>query len=306
MIGVALAAGAASVELAPAIGGAIASFRLQDQDVLRETGGEARSDGNVRGFACYPLIPWSNRIANATLALRDGSRFEISRNFGDHPHAIHGLGWQRAWDVVRAAEAHALLTLRHRADASWPFAFHAAQSFVLRAEAHTAVLTCALRIRNDDTRAFPFGLGWHPFIPRDARTQMGFRAATVWETDPTCLPTGQVDVEGRWRFDPPRPIGDVALDNVYAGWDGRAMLHWPGQGRRVTIAADRACAHLVVYAPARGDFVAVEPATHMTDAFNREARGEPGTGTRWLGPGESHSCTMRIVASGECAGRTVT
>jgi hypothetical protein len=34
--------------------------------------------------------------------------------------------------------------------------------------------------------------------------------------------------------------------------------------------------------------------THMTDAFNRAARGTPGTGTRTLGPGRAFSCTMEI------------
>ena len=292
-----LAADASRVELAPAVGGAIALFRWRDRDVLRATNDEARSAGNVRGFACYPLVPWSNRIANARLALRDGSRFEIARNFGDHPHAIHGVGWQRSWEVVQASETQALLALDHRPDAGWPFAFHAAQSFVLRTHAHAAALTCTLRIRNDDVRSFPFGLGWHPFFPRDAPTQLGFGAASVWETDSTRLPTREIRVDGRWRFDPPRPLDDVTLDNVYVRWNGRATLHWPDEGRRVTIEADHACAHLVVYVPAQRDVVAVEPATHMTDAFNREGRGESGTGTRWLEPGESRSCTMRIVAS---------
>ena len=45
------------------------------------------------------------------------------------------------------------------------------------------------------------------------------------------------------------------------------------------------------------DYLAVEPVTHMTDAFNRAARGERDTGTRWLGPGDERSCTMRIVAT---------
>jgi len=37
----------------------------------------------------------------------------------------------------------------------------------------------------------------------------------------------------------------------------------------------------------------------MTDAFNRAARGERGTGTRILPPGASFSCTMRLVASAD-------
>ncbi len=61
------------------------------------------------------------------------------------------------------------------------------------------------------------------------------------------------------------------------------------------IEADSACAYLVVVvAPARG-FVAIEPATRETDAFNRGERGEADTGTRWLPSGAAFSCTMRIT-----------
>jgi aldose 1-epimerase len=48
--------------------------------------------------------------------------------------------------------------------------------------------------------------------------------------------------------------------------------------------------------PAR-DFLAVEPVTHMTDAFNRVARGEAGTGSRTLAAGAAFSCTMRIAVT---------
>ena len=48
------------------------------------------------------------------------------------------------------------------------------------------------------------------------------------------------------------------------------------------------------YAPEAGDFIALEPVTHMTDAFNRAARGERDTGTRVLAPGAAFSCTMEI------------
>ena len=44
-------------------------------------------------------------------------------------------------------------------------------------------------------------------------------------------------------------------------------------GMRATLAADRACGYLVVYAPPERDFVALEPVTHETDAFNRSAAG---------------------------------
>ena len=64
-----------------------------------------------------------------------------------------------------------------------------------------------------------------------------------------------------------------------------------------TIEADSTCDRLVVYAPTGCDFVAVEPVTHETDAFNRTASGAQGTGMRVLAPGAAYSCTMRIAAA---------
>jgi len=184
-----LASSEARVEIAPNVGGAIASFRWRGHDVLRPTSDAARRSRNVRQFACYPLVPYSNRIADATLRLRDdGASYSLARNFGDHPHAIHGVGWQRVWSVETAcAPSSVLLSLEHRPDGepakAWPFAFRALQSFSLDARADAASLTLALAIENTDSRAFPFGLGWHPFFPRDRATRLGFKADGVWETD---------------------------------------------------------------------------------------------------------------------------
>ena len=44
-------------ELLVGYGGAIASFTLNDVDVLRPASADARATANVRGYACYPLVP---------------------------------------------------------------------------------------------------------------------------------------------------------------------------------------------------------------------------------------------------------
>lgn len=293
-----LAAGDATALLLPALGGAIASFSFRGREVLRPTPAET---ADVRATACYPLIPYSNRIAHATLALADGTRFPLARNFGDHPHSIHGVGWRRPWRVLHADPARALLAFEHRpvgdAARAWPFAFRATQSFVLTAMGESATLFATLAIESADARTFPFGLGWHPYFPRDGATRIGFDATGLWETDVTGLPTRHVAVRAPRRFDPPRAIAGIALDNAFTAWDGRATISGPGTGHETTIEADGALAFLVVYAPADRDFVAVEPVTHMTDAFNRAARGKAATGTRVLDPGASYSCTMRLCCA---------
>lgn len=292
-----LAAGDARVELAPAVGGAIAGFTFRGRDVLRRTDAAARAGRLVRGHACYPLVPYSNRIAQGQLSF-GGRIHELARNFGDHPHAIHGVGWQRPWRVVERDTASAWIAFDHDAGGdhsfAWPWPFAAWQSFALTADSARATLTLKIGVRNTGDEPFPFGLGWHPYFPRDAATVLGFAARGFWETDATCLPTALVAPTGPRCFAPPRAIGTTRLDNVYTGWDGRATLADAMRGHAVDIEADGACPYLVVYTAASGDYLAVEPVTQMTDAFNRAARGERDTGMRILEPGAAFSCTMRL------------
>jgi aldose 1-epimerase len=292
-----LVADAARVALLPAVGGAIAAFAWRDRDVLRPMPAAAQTAGNVRLAACYPLVPYSNRIRDARLCF-GGADHALARNFGDHPHAIHGVGWQRAWRIDGVSASSAVMTYEHTAvgdDArAWPWSFHAMQAFDLTAGADTVSLVATLTIANVGDAPFPFGLGWHPFFPRDASTTLRFDARDAWRNDATQLPVECVPAAGPWDFATPRNPGDATIDNVFGGWSGAATIASPAHALTTTLAADRACDRVVVYAPAGRDFIAVEPTSHETDAFNRAEHGAPGTGARVLPPGTSFSCTMRI------------
>src|SRR5204862_4701005 len=110
----------------------------------------------------------------------DGRTYELARNFGDHPHAIHGVGWQRPWTMRWRDANSALLALDHDAEGeaarAWPWRLHATQAFSLRTVrgGDGAVLAIKLTIANPGASVFPFGLGWHPFFVRGDATQLGF------------------------------------------------------------------------------------------------------------------------------------
>jgi len=292
-----LAVGGAAVDLAPAVGGAIAAFAWHGVPVLRPTPADALAANDVRRTACYPLVPYSNRIRDARLRFGDRD-YALGRNFGDHPHAIHGVGWQRAWTVDHAEASRALMRLEHDGAGAnaiaWPWPFRATQAFDLAASGSRAALTLSLAIVNTGPAAFPFGLGWHPFFPRSAATTVCFGARSVWRNDATALPVDRVDAAGAWSFAAPRDPGDTTIDNVFHGWDGTAVIDGATSSPAVTVEGDAACDRLVFYAPAGRDFIALEPVTHETDAFNRAHAGAAGTGMRMLPPGAGFSCTMRI------------
>jgi aldose 1-epimerase len=159
------------------------------------------------------------------------------------------------------------------------------------------VLCATLTLQNRSSEPFPFGLGWHPFFARNDTTALQFVAQSVWENDAAQLPVQRIAVPPKRDFSEPRPLGDVAFDHVFTQWAGDATLTNRSSGMRVSLAADRACRCLVVYAPPGSNFVALEPVTHETDAFNRHAQGSTDTGFRTLAPGAAFSCTMRIAVS---------
>ncbi len=279
--------------IAPAVGGAIAAFEWNSEAILRPTSPKALADRVVRDFGCYPLVPYSNRIADATLHW-GGQRFALPRYLPAEPHAIHGNGWQRPWEVVDADSGHALLVLRHAPAGKhaheWPFPFHATQAFTVVDN----TLTLRLDILNTGSETFPFGLGWHPFFARSKAMELQMRTRGVWLTDATHLPTQHVSVPPEWDFAALRVIGTTTVDNCFTGWQSPAVLRWPERALAVEVSADAASDHLVVFIPQDSDFIAVEPVTHMTDAFNRAAIGQKDTGTRLLAPQATFSCTMRL------------
>lgn len=300
-----MASGSAQVRIAPELGGAITAFTVRDTPILRPTPDAVLVARDVRRTACYPLIPYSNRIRDARLRFA-GRDYALARNFGTSPHAIHGVGWQRAWSVDEVSAQHARLSLHHDVQgdnlAAWPWPFRATQAFHLT-EATTAsgtaaaVLVVTLTLTNIGAESFPFGLGWHPHFPKDAATWLALRADFVWRNDAAQLPQERIAIPEEWRFDPPRALDAIALDNVFTGWRGTATVSDSGREIATTLSADRACAFVVVYAPPGRDFVAIEPVTHETDAFNRAAAGASATGMRILPPGAAFSCTMRIAAT---------
>lgn len=280
-----LRSGDAVLTMAPDTGGAIVGWHRRGLSVLRAPEPGAVAAGNVRGLGSYPLVPYSNRIAWSRFRI-DGTDHALTPNFGDHPHAIHGIGWQSAWRVEQATSEMAVLSLDHRPEGEdagrWPFALRAEQRIALTPDR----LRIALSVENRDRRAMPAGLGLHPYFPRTPGATLRFRAGRLWENGPDHLPCRAVAVSPDRDHATGREVGAAALDNCFSGWDGRAVVTNAARGIEITIAASAVFGHLVVFTPPDRDFFAVEPVSHMTDAVNRLDT-VAGHGLVILAPGET-------------------
>ena len=277
-----------ALALCPQFGGAITAFGYRGRDVLRPAPAAFLHGGDPLLASCFPLVPFSNRVADARFAFQGGV-YQLEANLPPEPHAIHGFGWQNPWAVAAADAGHAELTFHH-ALAGTPLDYEARQTFALREDG----LEIALELTNAGTDPMPAGIGQHPYFIRTDGVVLRARLDHVWLPDEHNIPERRVPVPAAWDFARGRRLAPLDLDHCFGGWDGRAELHWPETDVTLAIEATPPLRHLVIYVPPGQDFFCVEPVSHANDGFNLLARGVDGTGVRVLAPGQTLAGTIRL------------
>jgi len=275
-----------SLVLAPEHGAAIVGWTDASGCLLRRTRPEAALAGNPAAMGCFPLLPYANRIANGRFTWR-GQTHQLMLNFGDHPHAIHGVGWHRPWTVEAVTADQARLSLAHEGGPAWPFAFVAEISYALQDDG--LVVTISATSRHPEPA--PMGIGLHPFFARAAHARLRFAARGVWVNGADSLPRRHGTEPAGWDHSQGLPVADDRLDNCFTGWDSPAHLD-AGAGR-LTLDAGGVFRNLQVFTPAGADFYCVEPVSHIPDAINRPDL-PPGQAMQALAPGETRSGTIRM------------
>jgi aldose 1-epimerase len=257
-----LTAGASSVVVAPELGAGLVGWMRGRTPILRRALPQASVGGDPFAMGCFPLLPYGNRMGHGRFHWL-GAACILRRNFGDHPHTIHGIGWQRAWTVEQASRQSVRLRLDHRPDACWPFAFRAEVAYALT----TARLTVTLQLTNQHDGPAPAGIGLHPHFPKANTPTLRFNATGAWENSADALPSRHGPVAAEWQHGEARAVASSRLDNCFTGWDGVAEITAGPASLRIE-ASDK-FAMLQVFTPSWADFFCVEPVSHVPDALNR-------------------------------------
>ena len=282
-----LRAGALEVALSPAVGGCIAGFDFisggRRQPLLRGTG-EPISD--VLDSACFPLVPFVNRVRNGTFTC-DGRIVTLSRNSPGDISPMHGQGWRAAWQVMGANDHEATLSFHHAAG-EWPWDYEAIQHIVIDEHGLSLDLSC----RNLSPRRMPCGLGFHPYYPCTTDTVLDTIVTSAWTIDAAVLPVAEVPATGRFDLRA-RRICAQALDNGFGGWSGTASISWPGEPAALRLSSPHA-GFFQVYSPAQGGVFVAEPVQHANAALNAPQADWPALGLTLLEQGQSRNLHARF------------
>ena len=275
-----LHAGALRLALRPDLGGCIAGFWYRDTPILRSTEPSALTASRPSG--CYPLVPYSNRLAYRRFRWK-GHDYTTQPNFGtngnESPHSLHGVGWLRAWEIESSSAQEVVLRYVHRADADWPFAFEARQYFTLTPNS----LSVQMVFANTADVAQPVGLGWHPYFPKRSRSRLHIELSHRWDSDATQLPVRKVAQPG---ID--SDVSHLAFDNCFEGWHGPARI----RDEKFSLQLSSSLPYLVVFTPQEKDYFCVEPVSHVSNAIHMA---DPAAhGLRTVAAGETTEAAMRL------------
>jgi len=273
-----IANGRIEVGLCPERGGSLTRVRYAGHDICRRFAGPEAGGWNPLAMACFPLVPFSNRIENGRFEF-GGHRGTLSPNMGDHPHAIHGQGWLGRWHPSGEASGIFEMSFNHKGG-EWPWPYSAQQRISVNADRFRHDVS----ITNRSPHPMPAGLGLHPQFTRTPNCSLQAKVQQVWLTTEDGIPTERVEVPQEWSLAGGKPISELRIDHCFAGWNHTARIVWPEFGTAMTITADSLFDHLVVFTPGDEDFFCVEPVSHMPNAINQT---DPlGAGLVYLQPGK--------------------
>jgi len=251
------------------------------------------------------LVPWPNRVKDATWWLRDESGSVTEQHLAvTEPatgNAIHGLLRYSPYLPVLRTRDSITLGATIYPQLGYPFLLDTTVRYSVSADG----LTVEHAITNAGERDAPVAVGTHPYLKiGDVPTSelvLRVNATTHFEVDDHKNVVGEHPVEGtEYDLRGGRKVADLTLDDGFGGvphTDGRAEHSVTApDGRSVTLWADESFGYVQAFthrsfAPLYpGEVaVAVEPMTAPANALNS------GQGLSWLSPGETLRASWGIT-----------
>ncbi len=295
---------AESAVIVPEAGFQCHSYRVGSLDVVAGPK-DPEADWKAHPFRSgIPILfPWPGRIADGRFSYR-GREVQLPINDPSHNCAIHGLTYNRVFQVTRRGPYFVAARLDSRADADltklWPF------PFVLDLDYEVGNgLRLHAAVENVGDGPMPFGIGAHPYFhapldPKSTRAAIEVEGDIDrhWQLDSRLLPSGELAV-AQGRFDLRRPVklGLDTLDDAYTldakRGECAARMIDPPLKMALELRAAPIFRNLVVFAPPAPDVVALEPYTCGPNAFNLAAKGID-SGMLELSPGARFEASFEI------------
>ena len=258
-------------------------------DLLYSPASRPSDQTGISRFGCWPLVPFANRCEGGRLRCGDLVH-QLPLNEPLENRAMHGCGWQRAWQVVRLTDIG--LTLALQVDDFGPYRFDAA--FDLELTDFGARFS--LSVRNVGENALPFGIGLHPWFYCEPDTEFMFVAERRATFAAAFKPAGETTIEKASDFRSSRVISrDTELVVNFIDGARSATILYPGS-HTISLEFDPVFRAPLLWRPRDANFFCFEPQSHSIGAPG-DAHARAAVPLQILSPGASLAGSMTISAA---------
>jgi aldose 1-epimerase len=276
--------------LMPEFGGSVASWDWKSAEawtaLFRPWDG--KTDDRYT-FACFPLVPWSNRITQGGFE-QSGRFYPVKRNREDEAYPIHGDGWLQSWTVSKHGKDTMELRLQSEQFDGNPYRYEATQTFRLLPNG----LAIDLTVTHLGDEPLPYGLGLHPYFPKNDATRLRFQATGLWLAGDDPIPVGNTkEFPLSFDYNQPASMAGPLIDHCFDGWNGEAEIFYPDKGIALTMLMEKSPGYTLMYRPPQYDYFCLEPITQPIDAFHMPGR----PGLVELNKGQSFSLHASFLVS---------
>lgn len=263
-----LSDGEVTCTLMPELGGALLSLEIGNMHILRPS---AVRPADILHTASFPLLPFANRIDNGHF--RFGDRLiSLPADSEAQPHALHGHGWKRPWQLIASDHTRATMEFVHAAGA-WPWQYRATQRMQLLADG----LAISLAVANQSDQPMPCGFGIHPYFDLRPDSYLLANAPERLCPDERGIPgILRAGLVGRHLISALPPSDDLLLDDT-----GQLRVGTSTWEARLTASET---AGWQFYIPPDRDYFCLEPVSHRPDSFSLAGPVdviEPGDSREW-------------------------
>jgi len=273
----------------PVLGASLQQFYVNEKPIINNIIGTVEAPKLLNSSCSAVLFPFANRINKGQYKYQ-GALYQLECNETTRGHAMHGLVYQQAFDLLDSTTSKDVGIIRfeyqqnHQA-VGFPFPFKTILTYTLKKNS----LTLEVAVENIGSRSFPFSLGWHPYFYSTnlEESTLSMKSEQQIQTDEAMIP---IRIQAN-NFPNPLQLDQEEFDTGFILEAPEVYYKTPEYQLRMSIEQDMNKPYVQLYIPAHRQSIAIEPMTAATDCYNND------WGTRELLPQKSYSAIWEIEAS---------
>ncbi len=215
-------------------------------------------------YASSILFPFANRIENGVYVF-NGKNYQLEINQVEENNALHGLVYNKTFDVVHFAsyKNEAVVHLRYIEKGEpmgFPFKYALTLSYIIKSNSVELIV----EVKNTDDFSFPFTIGWHPyFVSRDlSNSYLNIDCNMKILVNNQQIPTHEESI----AFPNELQIKDIQFDDCFKLNKNQVGFKTPDYKMDFSFSAKEN--YMQLYIPPSRKSIAIEPQSGAANNFN--------------------------------------